>query len=127
MTGGYRGYLQRRLLIPLLIVIFATITAVLVSTVINIQDSIEHDAENHIHTTKTVYQTDISNDTGKILALMEMVQTNTQLRDAFQRRDRDALLQISLPLYQRLHNNHHITHFYFTTPDRINLLRVHNP
>ena len=32
---------------------------------------------------------------------------------------------MSLPLFDRFHSDHRVTHFYFTGPDRVNILRVH--
>jgi hypothetical protein len=49
------------------------------------------------------------------------------LQKAFIARDREKLLQESLPLNNMLAMNNSITHFYFHDPDRVNFLRVHKP
>ena len=41
--------------------------------------------------------------------------------------NRDTLLELAQPLFVRLHHSAQITHFYFTGPDRRNILRVHKP
>lgn len=46
---------------------------------------------------------------------------------AMQAKDRKALLALSAPVYERLHQKHNITHFYFHDARRVNLLRVHKP
>ena len=51
---------------------------------------------------------------------------NRDIKEAFKKGDRDLLLKLSKPLFSELHPRE-ITHFYFTGPDRINILRVHNP
>jgi diguanylate cyclase (GGDEF)-like protein/PAS domain S-box-containing protein len=126
MTSIYQGYLQKRILIPLAVVIATTI-AVFVSIVAwHINDGISHDARLQTHIATTVYQSDIESDVDMIVPIMEMIQGDDQIREAFAQRDREALLRLTAPLYEHLNKDHHITHFYFINPDRINLLRVHN-
>jgi diguanylate cyclase (GGDEF)-like protein len=60
-------------------------------------------------------------------AVMESLAHNAMLRAALARRDRDALLQLSAPMGIELQRKFGITHFYFSGPDRVNLLRVHQP
>ncbi|KAB2910150.1 MAG: PAS domain-containing protein, partial [Dechloromonas sp.] len=50
-----------------------------------------------------------------------------QLADAMRRGDRNALLAASQPLLQRLREQFGISHWYFITPERHVLLRVHEP
>jgi diguanylate cyclase (GGDEF)-like protein/PAS domain S-box-containing protein len=127
MSNNYQGYLQRRILIPLALVITTTVGAFAIIIAWHINDGISHDAEMQAHIATTVYQSDIETDVNMILPIMEMIQDNEKIREAFARRDHKALLQLTTPLYEHLSQKHHITHFYFTNPDRINLLRVHNP
>ena len=49
------------------------------------------------------------------------------LKTRFLARDRQDLLAESSSLFQNLHDQYRITHFYFTAPDRVNFLRVHQP
>ena len=58
---------------------------------------------------------------------MEMFEHNPVLRDAVMTEDREVLYQEALPMYEKLKQNHQITHFYFTKVDQTNLLRVHQP
>ena len=60
-------------------------------------------------------------------ASLRFIAQNNQLVAALQARDRHALLALSAPIYERLYQQHNITHFYFHDAQRINLLRVHKP
>ncbi len=51
----------------------------------------------------------------------------TELVDALQQQDRDRLLEIALPLYRLTQQQQQVTHFYFTAPDRTNIVRLHQP
>jgi diguanylate cyclase (GGDEF)-like protein len=50
-----------------------------------------------------------------------------RLRDGLARGDRQALLEHAAPIYASMMRTFDITHLYFTGPDRVNLLRVHDP
>jgi PAS domain S-box-containing protein len=64
----------------------------------------------------------------KVLAWMEDILIHdVRLRDAFEARDRQRLMQLCEPLYARLEAQHAITHFYFSDAEGICLLRVHKP
>jgi diguanylate cyclase (GGDEF)-like protein/PAS domain S-box-containing protein len=60
-------------------------------------------------------------------ASLRFIAQNRQLVTALQAGDRKALLALSSPIYERLHQEHNITHFYFHDAHRINLLRAHKP
>jgi hypothetical protein len=66
-------------------------------------------------------------DAEEMNALLDIVGQNVRLRDALEAGDRGALLEASEPIFRRLRNSAEITHFYFSGPDRVNLLRVHKP
>jgi diguanylate cyclase (GGDEF)-like protein len=73
------------------------------------------------------YRHDIVEHAGLLGAVMETLGHNAMLRAALARRDRDALLRLSAPTGIDLQRKFGITHFYFSGPDRVNLLRVHQP
>lgn len=74
-----------------------------------------------------MYREDIGHNAQTLEAVMEVVGHDTVLRAALARHDRDALLRLAAPLYTELRRKFGITHFYFSGPDRVNLLRVHQP
>jgi len=51
---------------------------------------------------------------------------NDAYREVYLSGSRDRLYEISLPLFDRLKNDHAITHFYYHTTEGKNFLRVHN-
>lgn len=57
---------------------------------------------------------------------LKAIMHNSDIKEAFRNGDRELLLKLSKPLYNELQPRE-VTHFYFTGPDRINILRVHNP
>jgi len=74
-----------------------------------------------------MYRDDIDHHARTLDAVMEVVGHDKALRAALARQDRIALLRLSAPLYTELRRKFGITHFYFSGPGRVNLLRVHQP
>ena len=69
----------------------------------------------------------MDNDAAMMGAALDVIMQDTKLRKALKRRDRKALLGQTQALYGHLNARHRITHFYFTSPERNILLRVHLP
>lgn len=58
---------------------------------------------------------------------MHVILRDEQLKAALKAKDRKGLLDQTLTLFGEFNSKHGITHFYFTGPDRVNILRVHKP
>lgn len=123
----YHGYLKRRILIPLAVVIVLTVSAFSIATVWHILSAIDREAESQVSFAEQTYHSDIDSDVRKLAALLEVITSNEAMRTAFERQDSDTLLQLAQPYYRILNRDLRITHFYFTRADRVNLLRVHKP
>lgn len=63
----------------------------------------------------------------EMATMLDLVVQDPGLQQALRDRDHEALLRHALPLYERLRDEHGITHFYLHSPDRTNLLRAHTP
>ncbi len=59
---------------------------------------------------------------GKLTEFMN----NDSYKQTFQKRDREKLYQLSLPIFQKNKNESGLTHFYYITPEGTIFLRVHN-
>ncbi len=60
-------------------------------------------------------------------AALHAIAMDEPLRAAMSSRDRVALLARATPLFEKLHAQHRVDHFYFHAPDRTTFLRVHEP
>ncbi|MFC5500331.1 ATP-binding protein [Caenimonas terrae] len=60
-------------------------------------------------------------------SVMEPVMGDPRFQAAMRKRDRKALLELSLPLLDGIRARNDISHFYYILPDRTALLRVHAP
>lgn len=69
----------------------------------------------------------LDKDTNLMQAVLRTMMDNPDIETALASRDRAALIQEAGPLFEALRADHRITHFYFNTPDLVNLLRLHSP
>lgn len=76
---------------------------------------------------RDLYRDGIEYQAKMLGAVMETISKNQALRDALGAQDQQRLLAASLPLFTKLRDKFGITHFYFSNPQRINILRVHQP
>jgi len=74
-----------------------------------------------------LYQNGIRRNAAALQTIISMLEKNKRLQAALARGDRAALLEESGPLFTDLRKSFGVTHLYFTRPDRVNLLRVHQP
>lgn len=73
------------------------------------------------------YEGSIHHETRALQAVMDALQRDSVLHEALARKDRQKLLRHSATLFDELKRDLTVTHLYFSDPDRINLLRVHEP
>ncbi len=73
------------------------------------------------------YQSAVEQEADMLSATLDTIKLNEPIKQAFATGNRDTLLRATQPLFDILKRDHSITHFYFITPDRVNLLRVHQP
>jgi diguanylate cyclase (GGDEF)-like protein len=69
----------------------------------------------------------LENTAYKLQSAIGFIAEDITLKAAFRARDREGLLKIARPIFERLQAESGITHFYFHDPQRINFLRVHRP
>ena len=73
------------------------------------------------------FQAELEREAGTIIVALEAVAWNQNLRAEMQAGDTKALYKRAKPLFDRMLQQNKITHFYFLSPERVCLLRVHQP
>jgi len=84
--------------------------------------------------TRDSFNAMIEHDTRTLSAVMTTLLANKEILSLFAQKDRDRLLQMTLPVYKTLEERFNITHWYFLNPETGNpdtarkcFLRVHAP
>ena len=94
-----------------------------------------HNEESHIidemdktlRSSQNFFVSFLNSDAQKMEGALHAIMRDEKLKAAMKARDRKALLARTRSLFEQLHANVSITHFYFTDSDRVNILRVHKP
>lgn len=125
--GGETLRLRLWFLLPLASVLVAA--TLLIVTLIRLKASadIERYTAEHTALAEHIYQDQIELSANMLGAAMEVLANDRLLHQSLERRDRDRLLQSSASLFAELKKKYDITHFYFSDPNRVNILRVHQP
>ncbi|GAB6095626.1 hypothetical protein JCM14469_18780 [Desulfatiferula olefinivorans] len=118
---------MNRLLLPLVILILVLI---LVAGVFE-----WYQYQHHYTVTTTVLLSEISGDLNSALEInaaglataLQPIVADKRMRTALLSGDTDRLLSDWQPVFEAMHKDNHITHFYFFDPTRTCLLRVHKP
>jgi len=119
--------LKNRILIPLSLALVILLTGFVVSFYQNQARHLNAEIIQKLESVEKLFAAQLDNDAQMMSAGLEIVLHDKQLQTALKNKDRGALLKQALPLFKLLRSNHRITHFYFTGPDRVNILRVHKP
>jgi len=76
---------------------------------------------------RETFQRELDEDAKFLNGLIVVLKEDPRLRDAWLSRDREKLLELAGPVFERLRRDFRVTHFYFHDADRACFLRVHNP
>ncbi|MEK7995394.1 MAG: diguanylate cyclase [Planctomycetota bacterium] len=74
-----------------------------------------------------LYNESVEQHAQALETISDILDRDNTLRNALARKDRQALLDYATALFRGMKRTYGITHLYFTGPDRVNLLRVHDP
>ncbi len=118
---------QRRLLIPLAGVLLFLIVGFSV-VIVSMQQSVLKQAGQHrLKDVSDELATQLIEQSRILISLAEFLQRDGMLVKMLKARDRQGLLAAYEPSFHQLQQDQGVTHFYFHGPDRVNLLRLHNP
>lgn len=119
--------LKTRILIPMSLTLAILLSGFVVSFYRNQNGYLNANFSRTLESAENLFEAQLDNDAQMMGVGLEMLLRDKKLLKAFKIKDRKALLKRTLPLFKQLRSNHHITHLYYTGPDRVNILRVHKP
>lgn len=119
--------LRIRVLIPLTLAIILLLSAFAVGNYRYQQKYIINDVALKFKSLQDLWTVQLDSDAGMMGAALDVIIRDKELKAALKAKDRNALLERTQTLFDQLHSKHQITHLYFTGPDRVNILRVHQP
>ena len=118
--------MKRRILLTITLILLGMIIALLVLSYQAQQKQLKSIVEQKLILLTRYYDGLAEHEAYELGSTLKAIMQNSDIKEAFRKGDRELLLKLSKPLYNELQPRE-VTHFYFTGPDRINILRVHNP
>lgn len=115
------------ILIPFSLVLLLAVGALLVTAYRYEEHARRHDLANSVRAVERLFELQISNDAAKLHATLCPISRDEAVKHAFLSGDREGLLARTAPLFERLRDQHRVTHFYILDAERRVVLRVHQP
>jgi len=85
------------------------------------------DIDRKLKSSEALFTSYVESDALMMGNALELILRDEKLKAAMKARDRRTLLTLSQTIFEQLHAKAHVTHFYFSGSDRVNILRVHKP
>ncbi|MDQ1333488.1 MAG: hypothetical protein QG552_438 [Thermodesulfobacteriota bacterium] len=117
--------LRKLILVPTMLALIILLGAFAISTYWNQKRDIRDEVETKLESVEKLFKALLDVNASMMGAALKVIMRDSELKAAFREKDRESLYNQSSPLFEQLRSGHGITHFYFTDPSRVNLLRVH--
>jgi len=118
---------RRQIVLPALLFYLLVMAAVIWGVYLLQIHNIKTQTSELLRSVEKVYFTTLFHDIQKMDVILGYIKEDPRIREAWIKRDRDALLRLTHPLYRAVKDEHQLTHLYFIGTDRRVFLRVHNP
>lgn len=116
---------------PILIPLFASILLLLIIFTLAIyrlqQKHINDDVQARLNNVSRYFNQFLASDARLIGETTHFVKDNPDIQNAWLAKDRNTLLTLTAPIFEKLHQDYRITHLYFIDVNQTCFLRVHNP
>jgi len=124
---NYSGNLVRNILVPISIALLFLLIAGIYFYQHQQEINLKQFIDKQVSLFSTELEHEINHKKGILKTIHYLVSTNQSIQNAFAEKDRASLIRFSQLLFSKFDQQLHISHFYFTDLQRINLLRVHAP
>ncbi len=118
---------QGRLMVPLTVVLLLLIGGFITIMLNHYQKELNQSSREKLEAVSYDLKEFLEAQSQTLSLLEDVLLREVNLIDALKAQDIERLLADYEPVFKQLRAKYGITHFYFQRPDRVNLLRVHNP
>ncbi|MCK5092825.1 MAG: hypothetical protein KAR30_09890 [Gammaproteobacteria bacterium] len=122
-----RQSITKRILIPVILSLAAITGLAVVGAYWQKSQGFSQKANEQVAHINHLLETAIENDSQLMNALLDSIERNREIQQAWLDQDKDALLQTTKHLFQQIRSQYQITHFYFIGLDKVCFFRAHNP
>jgi signal transduction histidine kinase len=118
--------ITKHILVPLSLTLLILLTISVASIYWLQRLHLSDEVEKRIEETEQLFQMKLKEDANVLESQIAFLQLDKNLQNAYQARDREALLHHSMPFFEAIRTKYQVTHFYFIDVDKVCFLRVHN-
>ena len=86
-----------------------------------------HEVNLNVDGTHKLFEKYLQEDEHLMSGMIDFIVRDRQLQRIWLEKDRDELLEYSMPIFEDIRSKYKVTHFYYHDLDRTCFLRVHNP
>ncbi|MBL7032856.1 MAG: PAS domain S-box protein [Candidatus Delongbacteria bacterium] len=122
-----KEHIRRRVIIPLGLVLLILLSGFIITLYRFQADHIDNEVLDFVTTTTQQFHLEIDEDAELMCGLLDFIEQDENIRQAWLERDRPRLLESSRQIFERIRDQYRVTDFYFHGTDRTNFLRVHDP
>ena len=120
-------HLRKQIFIPLLFSLFIMLAASVASVYMIQRLHIINTIKSNVNGVEQLFPTLLEIESSQLSALLDVVEKDSTIQQAWLSRDKDSLLHAAQANYSEINARYDITHFYFIDLERVCYLRVHNP
>ncbi len=122
-----RDKVKGPILIPFTLLLVLAVGALFLIAYLYEEKARQQDLATSVRAVERLFNLQIDNDAARLHAALCPISRDETVMTAFRNGDREALLAKVMPLFNRLRDQHRVTHFYLLDTDRRVVLRVHQP
>jgi len=118
--------ITKHILVPLSLTLLILLTISVASIYWLQRLHLSDEVEKCLEETEQLFQMKLEEDAKLLESQIAFLHLDKNLQNAYQARDREALLHHSMPFFKAIRTKYQVTHFYFIDVDKVCFLRVHN-
>jgi class 3 adenylate cyclase/ActR/RegA family two-component response regulator len=119
--------ITKHILIPLSLTLFFLLTISIMGIYLLQRVHLNDEVEKRLKETEQLFKMKLDEEAKILESQINFLQFDKNIQNAYQVKDREALLHHAKPYFKVIHKKYQVTHFYFINMDKICFLRVHNP
>ncbi|MCK5523487.1 MAG: response regulator [Thiomargarita sp.] len=119
--------ITKHILIPLSLTLFFLLTISIMGIYLLQRVHLNDEVEKRLKETEQLFKMKLDEEAKILESQINFLQFDKNIQNAYQVKDREALLHHAKPYFKVIRKKYQVTHFYFINMDKICFLRVHNP
>ena len=117
--------IRLNILLPFIIIVTLLVSLGLITTYALQKNTLRDATFTRVSQYQSAYKHELQVESELLKGLTTFISNDDNIQNLWLKQKRELLFEYTLPIFERLRDNHSITHFYFHQLDSTNFLRVH--